>query len=68
MRLVDAPADAAAVAGTFKELRLAAEALLQSETAIIVKLESRRGEGVGHWTAPTGALNPRVVRVALDCV
>ena len=48
MRLVDAPLDAAAVAGTFSELRLAAEALPQSQTAIVVKHESRRG-GVGHW-------------------
>ena len=43
MRLVDAPLDAAAVAGIFNELRLAAEALPQSETAIIMKHESRRG-------------------------
>ena len=68
MSLVDAPLDAAAVAGTFNELSLAAEGLPQSQTAIVVKHDSRRGGGVGHWIAPTGALNPRVVRVALDSV
>ena len=69
MRLVDASLTAGAVAGIFNELRLAAEALPRSETAIIVRHDSRRGEGgVGHWIAPTGALNPHVVRVALDCV
>ena len=43
MRLVDAPPGAAAVAGTFNEFRLAADALSQSETATIVRDESRRG-------------------------
>ena len=43
MRLVDAPLAAGTVAGIFNELRLAAEALPRSETAIIARDESRRG-------------------------
>ena len=33
-----------------------------------VGFRQKSWETVGHWIAPTGALNPRVVRVALDCV
>ena len=36
-------------------------------TSIIVDTNLAE-EGVGHWIAPMGALNARVVRVALDCV
>ena len=49
MRLVNAPLAAGTVADIFNELRLAAEARPRSETAIIVRDESRRG-----WVLVTG--------------
>ena len=43
MRLVDAPPDAAAVTGTFSQLRMAAQAPARSETAVTIRGATLRG-------------------------